>query len=83
MECDGRALPTWGARIATWRRDHGSTSVGKGRSVIYRVFMTDEDYVVIDADSPEEAMLKLRDAGLEPVKAESFPVQSTGLILEQ
>jgi hypothetical protein len=51
--------------------------------VIYRVFMTDEDYVVIDADSPEEAMLKLRDAGLEPVKAESFPVQSTGLILEQ
>ena len=30
--------------------------------------MTDEDYVVIDADSPEEAMLKLRDAGLEPVK---------------
>jgi hypothetical protein len=30
--------------------------------VIYRVFMTDEDYVVIDADSPEEAMLKLRDA---------------------
>jgi hypothetical protein len=51
--------------------------------VIYRVFMTDEDYVVIDADSPEEAMLKLRDAGLEPVKAEPFPVQSTGLILEQ
>ena len=42
------------------------------RSVIYRVFMTDEDYVVIDADSPEEAMLKLRDAGLEPVKAEPF-----------
>jgi hypothetical protein len=40
--------------------------------VIYRVFMTDEDYVVIDADSPEEAMLKLRDAGLEPVKAEPF-----------
>jgi len=38
--------------------------------VIYRVFMTDGDYVVIDADSPEEAMLKLRDAGLEPVKAE-------------
>ena len=33
--------------------------------MIYRVFMTDEDYVVIDADSPEEAMLKLRDAGLE------------------
>ena len=30
--------------------------------MIYRVFMTDEDYVVIDADSPEEAMLKLRDA---------------------
>ena len=40
--------------------------------MIYRVFMTDEDYVVIDADSPEEAMLKLRDAGLEPVKAEPF-----------
>jgi hypothetical protein len=35
--------------------------------VIYRVFMTDGDYVVIDADSPEEAILKLRDAGLEPV----------------
>ena len=34
--------------------------------------MTDEDYVVIEADSPEEAMLKLRDAGLEPVKAEPF-----------
>ena len=46
----------------------------------YRVFMTDEDYVVIDADSPEEAMLKLRE--LEPVKAEPFPVQSNGLILE-
>jgi hypothetical protein len=43
----------------------------RGRSVIYRVFMTDEDYVVIDADSPEEAMLKLRDAGLEPVKTAS------------
>ena len=42
------------------------------RSVIYRVFMNDEEYVVIDADSPEEAMLKLRDAGLEPVKAEPF-----------
>ena len=46
--------------------------------MIYRVFMTDEDYVVIDADSPEEAMLKLRDAGLEPVKAEPFLVQSNG-----
>jgi hypothetical protein len=34
--------------------------------------MTDEDYVMIDADSSEEAMLKLRDAGLEPVKAEPF-----------
>ena len=44
----------------------------RGRSVIYRVFMIDEDYVVIDADSPEEAMLKLPDAGLEPVKAELF-----------
>ena len=31
--------------------------------MIYRVFMIDEDYVVIDADSPEEAMLKLPDAG--------------------
>ena len=40
--------------------------------MIYRVFMNDEDYVVIDADSPEEAILKLRDAGLEPVKAEPF-----------
>ena len=40
--------------------------------MIYRVFMNDEAYVVIDADSPEEAMLKLRDAGLEPVKAEPF-----------
>ena len=44
----------------------------RGRSVIYRVFMTDGDYVVIDANSPEEAMIKLRDAGLEPVKAEPF-----------
>jgi hypothetical protein len=51
--------------------------------VIYRVFMTDEDYIVIDADSPEEAMLKLRDAGLEPVKAEPLVVQSNGLIPEQ
>jgi hypothetical protein len=34
--------------------------------------MNDGDYVVIDANSPEEAMLKLRDAGLEPVKAEPF-----------
>jgi hypothetical protein len=34
--------------------------------------MTDGDYVVIDADSPEEAVIKLRDAGLEPVKAEHF-----------
>ena len=42
------------------------------RSVVYRVFMTDGDYVVIDADSPEEAILKLRDAGLEPVKAGPF-----------
>ena len=40
--------------------------------MIYRVFLNDEDFVVIDADSPEEAMLKLRDAGLEPVKAEPF-----------
>jgi hypothetical protein len=48
----------------------------RGRSVIYRVFMIDEDYVVIDADSPEEAMIKLRDAGLEPVKAEPFDAHS-------
>jgi hypothetical protein len=34
--------------------------------------MNDEDYVVVYADSPEEAMLQLRDAGLEPVKAEPF-----------
>jgi hypothetical protein len=34
-------------------------------------------------DSPEEAMLKLRDAGLEPVKAEPLLMQSIGLILEQ
>jgi len=47
-------------------------SVGRGRSVIYRVFMNDEDFVVVYADSPEEAILKLRDAGLEPVKAEPF-----------
>jgi hypothetical protein len=40
--------------------------------VIYRVFLNDEDFVVIDADSPEEAILKLRDAGLEPAKAEPF-----------
>ena len=44
----------------------------RGRSVIYRVFMNDEDYVVVYADSPEEAVIKLRDAGLEPVKAEPF-----------
>ena len=44
--------------------------------MIYRVFMTHEDYVVIDADSREEAMLKLRDAGLEPVKAEPFPTDA-------
>jgi hypothetical protein len=40
--------------------------------VIYRVFMNDEDFVVVYADSPEEAVIKLRDAGLEPVKAEPF-----------
>jgi len=34
--------------------------------------MNDEDYVVVYANSPEEAMIKLRDAGLEPVKAEPF-----------
>jgi len=44
----------------------------RGRSVIYRVFMNNEDYVVVYADSPEEAMLKLRDAGLEPVRTEPF-----------
>ena len=41
-------------------------------SVIWRVFMNDEDFVVVYADSPEEAMLKLCDAGLEPVRAEPF-----------
>ena len=40
--------------------------------MIYRVFLNDEDFVVIDADSPQEAILKLRDAGLEPVKGEPF-----------
>ena len=45
------------------------------RSVIYRVFMNDEDYVVVYADSPEEPMIKLRDAGLESMKAEPFPMQ--------
>ena len=45
------------------------------RSVIFRVFMTHKDYILIDADSREEAMLKLRDAGLEPVKAEPSPMQ--------
>ena len=40
--------------------------------MIYRVFMNDEDYVVVYAHSPEEVMLKLRDAGLEPVRAEPF-----------
>jgi len=34
--------------------------------------MNDDDYVVVYADSPEEAMLKLRDAGLEPARAEPF-----------
>src|SRR5262249_24471437 len=50
----------------------------RGRSVIYRVFMNDEDFVVVYADSPEEAMLKLRDAGLEPVKAEPFDATLAG-----
>jgi hypothetical protein len=71
-----RALPTeLGApAVISGRQDHGTefNKRGKGRSVIYRVFITDEDYVVMDADSPEDAMLKLRDAGLEPVKAEPF-----------
>jgi len=49
------------------------------RSVIYRVFLNDENYIVIDADSPEEAMLKLRDAGLEPVKAEPFQTHARRL----
>ena len=41
--------------------------------MIYRVFLNDDgDYIVIDADSPEEAILKLRDAGLQPVKVEPF-----------
>src|SRR5262249_54082626 len=39
--------------------------------------MNDEDYVVIDADSPQEAMLKLHDAGLEPVKAEPYANKRT------
>ena len=43
--------------------------------MIFRVFMTHKDYILIDADSREEAMLKLRDAGLEPVKAEPSPMQ--------
>jgi len=47
-------------------------SVGKRTSVIYRVFMNDEDFVVVYADSPEEAVIKLRDAGLERVKVEPF-----------
>ena len=90
--CDGAGAAKLGApAVISGRRDHGlrpgpplnTTSVGKGTVSDYRVFMTDEDYIVIDADSPEEAMLKLRDAGLEPVKAEPFPVQSNGLILEQ
>jgi hypothetical protein len=62
-----RALPTELGAPAVIRG-----ALERGRSVIYRVFMNDEDYVVVYADSPEEAMLKLRDAGLEPVKAESF-----------
>ena len=45
--------------------------------MIYRVFVNDEDYVVIDADSQEEAMLKLRDTGLEPVKAEPYANKRT------
>ena len=47
----------------------------------YRVFMNDEDFVVVYADSQEEAMLKLRDAGLEPVEAEpidAHPRRSKG-----
>ena len=47
--------------------------------MIYRVFLNDEDFVVIDADSPEEAILKLRDAGLEPVKAEPFQTHARRL----
>ena len=34
--------------------------------------MNDEDFVVVYADSPEEAMLKLSDAGLEPVRADTY-----------
>ena len=74
MECDGAGAAKLGAP-AVVSKNHGlrplhgiRQALERGRSVIYRVFMTDEDYVVIDADSPEEAMLKLRDAGLEPVK---------------
>ena len=44
-----RALPTeLGAPAAI---NGNSTSLGKGRAVIYRVFITDGGYVVIDADS--------------------------------
>ena len=62
-----RALPTELGAPAVIRG-----SVGKRTVVIYQVFMSDEDYVVVYADGPEEAMLKLRYAGLEPVKAEPF-----------
>src|SRR5262249_30463299 len=62
-----RALPTKSGAPAVIRG-----WLERGRSVIYRVFRNDEDYVVVYADSPEEAMLKLRDAGLEPVSAEPF-----------
>jgi hypothetical protein len=54
--------------------DGNSTSVGKGTvsdlpGVHERVY----------ADSPEEAMIKLRDAGLEPVKAEPFQTHARRL----
>src|SRR5262249_13770964 len=68
---------------------HGnSTSVGKGTvSDLPGVHDRRRLRVVIDADSPEEAMLKLRGAGLEPVKAEPFDAQPTrrprGCILAQ
>ena len=67
--CDGAgaANRTWRARSyqgERWKED--------GSDLIYRVFMNDEDYVVVYADSPEEAVIKLRDAGLERVKVEPF-----------
>src|SRR6516164_5505460 len=63
-----RALPTELGAPAVIRGRVGKRTVGD----LPGVFMNDEDFVVVYADSPEDAMLKLRDAGLEPVKAEPF-----------